>query len=538
MRDVVQPVPPPGGRLALAPVTLRARVTVVAAVVIGFLMVCGLVVGGQLTRMSREAEVVKSQLGPAALAAERLNGDIATMDRALLEYIASADRAALGPFVAARTHSARELETLAVEFATPGQFDDLGALRSRTASSRERWLTSVADPQIALVKEGKQSVAAEAAQSGTTDKAYYRLRRDALALSQGIDDERSNAFSTLLRMNQNLVTLLGLIGLALLGLIAATLLALRSQVLRPLDDLRRQVREVARSERHQHPIVPSGPPELEAVGSDSELMRQQLVAEIDEASAARAGLEQEVPVVAAIRATLTTPAEPTVTGVSVFGQVAAAEGVLAGDWWDCWTLEDGRVATVIADISGHGPAAGIAGLRTRDTITRLLDAGVRPPAVMAAAADLFFDTPDQFATAVITVLDPVDGTLTWSNAGHHRPWVISGTTSATLAVDLRLDRTGPLLSAIGGTWTCESTTLAPGQTLMMWTDGLPESHQGNGGQLGDEGVWELIQTTYRESGARPPDTPADLVNGLSARARLRATDWDRDDVTILALRRD
>ncbi len=517
--------------------TLRDRVRTAVAVTASFIVVCGIVIGVQFARMSSEARLVQTHLGPATQAAERLNYALATMDRGLLEYLATSDRSALGPFVAGREDSAHELST--ISRATEGftEFEEIGNLTARTAASRTKWLETVAEPQIALVRGGQRELAAEAAQSGASDKAYTNLQRDAEALRRALDDEESAAFASLLRMNRTLLGLLALIGAALLGLLATVVFGLRSQVLSPLDALRTQVRQLARSQSHGQPIVPSGPPELEAVGIDAELLRQQLVAEIDEATAARQGLEQEVPVVAAIRSALTTPSQPTVQGMQVYGHVAPAEGVLAGDWWDCWTLDDGRAAVVITDVSGHGPQAGIAGLRTRDTMTRLLDAGVAPDAVMSAAAELFWEIPDQFATAVIVLIDPADGSMTWANAGHPLPWVISGSESTDLELVSRLDRTGPLLSAIGGDWTVSHGSLAPGETLLLCTDGLVESHQVDGEQLGDEGLWQVVLNTYRESGSEPPASPGDLVNGLAARARLQAVDWSRDDVTLVAVRR-
>lgn len=517
---------------------LRDRVRLAVAVIAAFIMICGIVIAVQFSRMSSEAELVQTRLGPATQAAERLNYALATMDRGLLEYIATADRSALGQFVAGRDNSARELQTIAETTRGVAEFGGVASLEERTAASRQKWLDTVAEPQIALVRDGRREQAADAAQSGASDRAYTKLQRDAEALRRALDDEESGAFASLLRMNRTLLGLLALIGAALLGLLATVVYGLRHQVLAPLDALRAQVRSVARSQGHGQPIVPSGPPELEAVGADAELLRQQLVAEIDEATAARQGLEQEVPVVAAIRSTLTTPSLPTVQGMEVFGLVAPAEGVLAGDWWDCWTLDDGRAAVVITDVSGHGPQAGIAGLRTRDTMTRLLDAGVSPDAVMRAAAELFWEIPDQFATAVIVLIDPEDGSMAWTNAGHPLPWVVAGDESTDLALVSRLERTGPLLSAIGGDWTVAHGTLEQGETLLLCTDGLLESHQTDGEQLGEEGLWEVLLTTYRESGSEPPRSTADVVNGVAARARLQAVDWSRDDVTVVAVRRE
>ena len=156
-------------------------------------------------------------------------------------------------------------------------------------------------------------------------------------------------------------------------------------------------------------IVPVGPPELRDLGADAEALRRALVHEIDEATAAREALEQEGPVVEAIRRELAARTDAVPLGVTIAGVLRPAEGVLAGDFWDRIPLTDGRAAAVICDVSGHGPRAGIVAMRLKTSITLGLVAGQDPPQILHRACDAFADEPGRFATAAILIADVEQG---------------------------------------------------------------------------------------------------------------------------------
>jgi serine phosphatase RsbU (regulator of sigma subunit) len=363
--------------------------------------------------------------------------------------------------------------------------------------------------------------------SAASHQSYAILQAEASALLDGIDDRREVALTDLSDFSTELaVTLVSTSAALTIGLLAAILL-IRWWVLRPLDRLRAQLREVARDGAHEDPIVPSGPPELVAAGHDAEEMRRQLVAEIDEARMAREGLEQEGPVVTAIRSELARPQTANVAGTEIFGDLQPAEGVLAGDWWDALAMPDGRVALVVTDVSGHGPAAGISGLRTKMLLTDQLIGGVAVPESLARAADLFADTPERFASCAVVIIDARARTVQWANAGHLNPLIINPRKPPR-----QLGLTGPLLSALGGTWSTRTAAFGPDDVLVMWTDGLSESRDGAGQELAETDLAAFLSEAVAVGGAEPRE----LVPRVLADARSRAVDWRRDDVTLVAAR--
>ncbi|MSV73444.1 MAG: SpoIIE family protein phosphatase, partial [Actinobacteria bacterium] len=85
----------------------------------------------------------------------------------------------------------------------------------------------------------------------------------------------------------------------------------------------------------------------------------------------------------------------------------------------------------------------------------------------------------------------------------------------------------------GGQWTRRTESLHIGDVLFVWSDGLVESHDAEGVELGDAGLNRLIDAAMQEG-----STPSEIVAHVLAAARGRAVDWRRDDVTLAAVARD
>ncbi len=196
---------------------------------------------------------------------------------------------------------------------------------------------------------------------------------------------------------------------------------------------------------------------------------------------------------------------------------------LGGDWWDSFTLPDGRIAMVVGDVAGHGVAAAGAMTQVRTALRAYLFAG-DPPADaldhLDALLSVLFD--QTLATAVIAAADPATGEIELASAGHLPPLLVRQGHAEALEVPGR-----PLLGIGWGTSTGLRMKLRPDTTLLLYTDGLIERR---GVDLQDS--VELLRS--RASATDPADGLSAWVDRLLAAVPGVAD----DDTTVLAVTMD
>jgi sigma-B regulation protein RsbU (phosphoserine phosphatase) len=173
------------------------------------------------------------------------------------------------------------------------------------------------------------------------------------------------------------------------------------------------------------------------------------------------------------------------------GACVPADGV-GGDYYDFLPLARGRIGIALGDVSGKGMYAGLlaAALQARlQAITARRDES--PAGVMTELNRLTTGTieANRFATVFFGAFDPDSFALTYANAGHPPPIVLSADGSVRM-----LDVTG---AAVG--WSAEaafdeqSVTLAPGDVLAVYSDGLSEAAAPDGRELGVDGLIAILR---------------------------------------------
>jgi serine phosphatase RsbU (regulator of sigma subunit)/CHASE3 domain sensor protein len=505
--------------------SLRALLYWLTAAGLLVILIISLIVGLRTRQVSSEADRVVDVYEPAAEDVAALSLATSDMQRGLSTYVLGGGEKDLRPFVDGERRSDLALSDLQRLL---GDTPEAQPLITEAEASREQWLDGIARPAIKAMRGGEVVRARQLVVGDLSQELYDQLVTDTDKLRHTLNSARASGFEELNDLTGRLSTV---VIIAIVGLVLALLLAgglLFRWILGPLNDLRRQLREVARRGNHEHPITPSGPLEMAAAGKDAEAMRRQLVTEIDEAQSAREALEHRAPLVTAIRRELSMATDPVIRGVRVHGEVRAAEGVLAGDWWDCVAMPSGEAALIITDIAGHGPEAGVAAMRIKHLMALLLASGASPDESLQLAARTFADEVGRFATVAVVCVDPATGIVRWANGGHHPPLIVhpEGTYE-------ELDRTGPLLSWLGGPWQSRTTAMTDEDVLLAFSDGLIESHSAEGQELALSGLLEIFAETSQGPAPVPEE---ELVRGTLARARERAIDWERDDVTLVALK--
>jgi PAS domain S-box-containing protein len=151
----------------------------------------------------------------------------------------------------------------------------------------------------------------------------------------------------------------------------------------------------------------------------------------------------------------------------------ATEGSnVGGDWYDAFPLPCGRIALVTGDVAGHSiRSASIMG-QIRSMLRAYAIDYQDPGCVLQRTnTTLTWLEPEALASAVYAIVDPATGDLSYANAGHPPPIVITGTGQA----EFLDDTTGTMLGAASETrFTTGHRLLPPGARLLCYTDGLIE----------------------------------------------------------------
>lgn len=224
---------------------------------------------------------------------------------------------------------------------------------------------------------------------------------------------------------------------------------------------------------------------------------------------------------------------PVVPGweLGAFNRVANTVG---GDIYEFQPLPDGRVAVLFGDASGHGMAAGLV-MAVAHTAWRLqIEQDASPAAVLTTLNRILCRTgscraagPRQFFAGIALLLRP-DGSFEAAVAGH--PPVLR--VDARGAVVERFGRGAyPLGIKEGQVWAVETGAVAPGESLVLHSDGLPEARNALGQEFGDERTLAVLARTA----GRPAADVAAALSGevLSFLGRMPVG----DDVSIGVLKR-
>lgn len=209
---------------------------------------------------------------------------------------------------------------------------------------------------------------------------------------------------------------------------------------------------------------------------------------------------------------------PQIEGIHLAARyMPASEAAVGGDFYDVFTLPNGHLGLAIGDVAGYGVQAASVMGQVRMLVRAYAHEGHPPAAVIDRVNHLL--GPGEMVTVLYLVLDSASGHMTYANAGHPPPLVMTsdGTSRFIYGVDPPL---------VGGPhhYKTFSTTIAPTSTVILYTDGLIESDKSI-----DVGLTRLAEVSTQNASAGLEDLASTLVNKLVKAER-------RDDVALLAFR--
>ena len=211
----------------------------------------------------------------------------------------------------------------------------------------------------------------------------------------------------------------------------------------------------------------------------------------------------------------------------IFGQMEPARAV-GGDFFDIMHLDQGRIGLAIADVSDKGVPAALFMMSTRTLLKGAAVGLADPGAVLHEVNDLLNEDNEtsMFVTVLYAVYDPASGAFTYANGGHNSPLMVRADGSSEL-----LPLTGGIALGVAADFEYRqnTVTLAPGDTLVLYTDGVTEAMNGTQEEFGVERLREVFA-------AAPPGDSRETSQAVFNAVHAFAGDTPQsDDVTCLAL---
>ena len=257
-----------------------------------------------------------------------------------------------------------------------------------------------------------------------------------------------------------------------------------------------------------------------------EVMRQRM---LDGASRLKEAefAEKELALARSIQERLLPPTELSGEGYRIAARHLAARFV-AGDFFDVFSLPDGALALVVADVAGKGVGASLV-MASVKAMLPLLAANRTVEETLVALNEKLCDELDsrQFVALAYARYEPAGGELLLANAGFPDPYLLRRDAKPEpltvggqrMPLGLRRDQS----------YVATQATLSAGDGLLLFSDGLPEAPDPDGEPLGYEALAELLSPLESEPGM--------WLDELFARVRRVTVPELADDWTALLLER-
>lgn len=249
-------------------------------------------------------------------------------------------------------------------------------------------------------------------------------------------------------------------------------------------------------------------------------------------AAQRESVNREMEIAREVQERLFPQEMPEIEGATIAGHCRPALGV-GGDYYDVFRLDDGRVGLAIGDVSGKGIAAALLMASLRASLRGVsLDTPRDFAKLMDKVNRLVYEASaeNRYATFFFAAYDPETRRLDCVNAGHNPPVVLRCGADGAAEV-IRLEANGPVVGLLpAAPYTEQSVALAPGDLLLLFTDGISEAMTHEDEEWGEE---RMIASAEKCHGKTAEEALRDLFRDVDA---FTAGAPQHDDMTALILK--
>jgi sigma-B regulation protein RsbU (phosphoserine phosphatase) len=240
------------------------------------------------------------------------------------------------------------------------------------------------------------------------------------------------------------------------------------------------------------------------------------------------GLQRDLELAAQIQRNLMPRSCPPMRGFDIAGTNLPCRTV-GGDTYDFLPREGNRLWVAVGDVAGKGLPAAMIMSHFQAMLRGLAEADRPLSQIVAVLNDRLTQTlsANQFISFFLAEVEPDTGILRYVNAGHNPP--IKVTASGEVE---RLKGSGPVLGVVAGVpYPAHETPLAPGEILLLYSDGATESLNLAAEEFGEDRLIECLKTVRSvESEAGLTRLEESILGFCGGAARY-------DDITLLLIRR-
>jgi sigma-B regulation protein RsbU (phosphoserine phosphatase) len=219
----------------------------------------------------------------------------------------------------------------------------------------------------------------------------------------------------------------------------------------------------------------------------------------------------------------------------VYGRTRPAR-IVGGDFYDLVRMDADRVGILIGDVSGKGMPAALTMAQVLAEFRLFAPRSASPAEVLAQLNERMEARSRRglFCTVAVVAVDLRTGAILGANAGHHPLVVVSNDSGGTM-----LDASGPPLGILpDATWKDERGVVAPGETMVLYTDGIVEARAGvtiaaGEGEVVEYEIGNLVRTAKAHNRHGPQRMIEAIIRDVD---RFCSPLTPHDDCTLIALR--
>ncbi len=222
------------------------------------------------------------------------------------------------------------------------------------------------------------------------------------------------------------------------------------------------------------------------------------------------------------------PPFPTRNELDIYAQMFTAKEV-GGDFYDFYFVDPTHLAFLVADVSGKGIPAAMFMMTAKTLLKNYAESGREVQDVFTLTNEKLCESNEanMFVTAWMGILDLKTGIVDYANAGHNPPLLRHGDGS----FEYLRSRPGLVLAGMEGIrYRQNSVSLAPGDALFLYTDGVTEANDASGTLYGEARLLQLLNSANATCAQALCEAVRQDLDGFVGSAP------QFDDITMLALR--